>query len=97
MGDEYIKRRDVLIKLEIAYDMARLDQKLPISDLQPEVNLIKAVDVQPIKHGRWLGDEVIQCSNCNFTLNGASFGRIVHKYFDYCPNCGARMDGEYNE
>ena len=52
MGDEYIKRGDVLIKLEIAYDMARLDQKLPISDLQHEVNLIKAADVQPID--RWI-------------------------------------------
>lgn len=50
MGDEYIKRRDVLIKLEIAYDMVRADQKLPISDLQHEVNLIKATDVQPVSH-----------------------------------------------
>ena len=55
---------------------------------------IPAADVQPVKYGRWIGEEVIQCSNCNFTLNGTSYGRIVHKYFSYCPKCGANMRGD---
>lgn len=54
----------------------------------------KAADVQPVRRGKWIGDEVIQCSICNFTLNGNAFKRIVRKYFKYCPNCGARMDGD---
>lgn len=53
-----------------------------------------AADVQPERRGKWIGDEVIQCSICNFTLNGNAFERIVRKYFKYCPNCGARMDGD---
>lgn len=99
MGDEYIKRIDVLIKLEIAYDMARLDQKLPISDLQHEVNLIKAADVQPVKRGRWFhinNDGFIYCSECNNEAYwDTDYGQQL---FDYCPYCGAKMikDGEQN-
>jgi hypothetical protein len=62
-----------------------------------ELKELKAADVQPVKHGRWIGNEVIQCSNCNFTMNGNAYGKLVYKYFKYCPNCGERMDGEQNE
>ena len=43
--------------------------------------------VDHVKHGRWMGTV---CSAC-----GESFS----EYYDcnYCPNCGARMDGETNE
>lgn len=61
------------------------------------INNEPAADVQPIKHGRWIGNEVIQCSNCNFTMNGNAYGKLVYKCFKYCPNCGARMDGEQND
>lgn len=54
---------------------------------------IELSDAQPVRRGRWIGDEVIQCSICNFTLNGNAYERIVRKYFKYCPYCGARMDG----
>lgn len=100
MGDVYIKRKDVLIKLEIAYDMARVDQKLPISDLQHEVNLIKAADVQPIRRGRWeneyLDDDVwwADCTNCKNDTH-SRFGRV--SVYAYCPNCGAKMDAEPDE
>lgn len=60
------------------------------------IDQIKPADVQPVRRGKWIGDEVIQCSICTFTLNGNAFERIVRKYFKYCPNCGARMDGDTN-
>lgn len=95
MGDEYIKRRDVLIKLEIAYDMARLDQKLPISDLQHEVNLIKAADVQPVHCGQWeyyknngIIDTYI-CTNCENKVEMAI--DVEPSSYCYCPKCGALM------
>ena len=45
------------------------------------------IESDPVKHGRWMGTV---CSAC-----GESFS----EYYDcnYCPNCGARMDGETNE
>lgn len=47
---------------------------------------IPAADVQPVVHGRWKWSEGGQCSECGF--HNSNFG------YNYCPNCGARMDGE---
>ncbi len=48
------------------------------------------VDAVPVKHGKWTVTPVyIKCSEC-----GESFMLIPQ---NYCPNCGARMDGERKE
>ncbi len=56
------------------------------------INEVKAVDVQPIKHGKWDG---YICSECNVCADYFISGDF---YFDekpnFCPNCGARMDGD---
>ena len=55
----------------------------------------KAADVAPVQHGEWVvcgdGDNVPwMCSHCGKTT--------AHKYKvmygKYCPNCGAKMDGD---
>ena len=58
-----------------------------------EVKSFPAADVAPVVHGRWgpmYWDEaedgfVRDCSACNNPHRELSL---------YCPNCGARMDGE---
>ena len=55
----------------------------------------KAVDVAPVRHGRWVEhkhfhhdhyiDSTYECSECNVEEPLTS---------DYCPNCGAKMDLE---
>lgn len=68
-------------------------------------NLIEnapAVDVAPIVHGRWIDDRTdIMCNVCNArykdeivfmidaSVNGKRYDRMK-----YCPNCGAKMDGD---
>lgn len=53
---------------------------------------IPAADVVPVRHGRWLiktvrGDKRTVCSECLIETGTC--------YEDnYCPNCGARMDGD---
>ena len=52
-----------------------------------------AVDAEPVKHGRWVHDinNLYGCSEC--------LGRetMSHKKLKpYCPNCGAKMDGDAN-
>lgn len=46
----------------------------------------------PEKHGRWVPDEARElhwhCSECEFVEG------VVHRFHRYCPNCGARMDGD---
>ena len=54
---------------------------------------IPSADVQPVKHGRWiprilpLNKAGNECSACLAISVGA-----MKPY--YCPNCGAKMDGE---
>ena len=51
-----------------------------------------AVDVAPVRHGRWEeasdGDGIV-CPFCR-----TDFCTIIYdtEYFNYCPNCGAKMD-----
>ena len=67
------------------------------------IGKIPAADVVPVVHGRWknlLGDcrgysTTFECSNCE-TLSTTSWA-MKECEFEYCPNCGARMDGDGND
>lgn len=62
------------------------------------IRLIKAQPRQEPKRGRWIEStepsakpigEIYVCSNCyNFEAWGET------ELYNYCPNCGARMEGE---
>ena len=53
----------------------------------------KAADVAPVVHARWISKNhhgyewVFVCSNCGY-IDGYPF----NDRFNYCPNCGAKMD-----
>lgn len=51
-----------------------------------------AADVAPVVHAEWryVGSNW-ECSNCLFPVYSKS------KFYRYCPQCGARMDGGESE
>ena len=59
-----------------------------------QLEAIPAADVVPLVHARWenYSSITIKCSRC---------GHVIHdwRYSEckYCPNCGAKMDGEREE
>lgn len=69
-------------------------QRVALSDCE-----IVPTDVSEVKHSEWKCSSVsmktrnIMCRLCRRTET-ISNGR---NNFDYCPNCGARMDGDWNE
>lgn len=70
----------------------RLNNSLIIGWLIRIINEIPTADVAPVVHGRW-GVEVGMnwfkeriCPVCK--------KYIESNFWNYCPNCGARMDGE---
>lgn len=49
-----------------------------------------------VRHGRWKWEtrDIYRCTNCN---KRACFKEAIHRpVLDFCPNCGARMDGDGN-
>ena len=64
------------------------------------VGSIEAADVQPVKHGRWIANnkdnrgyaDCYTCTNCDDYVY--TFTLMKDCEFEYCPNCGARMDGD---
>lgn len=90
---DYIKRDDALdivahncVNGEITLNIYAIDG---IYEIPP-------ADVTLVKHGRWYKDDQdkllmrIRCSICNKAI-------YSENHFAYCPNCGARMDGENDE
>ena len=62
---------------------------LGIKLMLEELQNAPTVDAEPVKHGHWE-----DCSNgwmCSVCF------RDVSKDYEYCPNCGAKMDGERKE
>ena len=54
------------------------------------------VDVAPVRHGRWVDAYPDIETNPMFMYGICSeceFEQGISKYLNYCPNCGAKMDG----
>lgn len=60
-----------------------------------EVNPVLPADVAPVVHGQWKTNsdrpDTLICSICK-----CGFDMWKHDPHNYCPNCGARMDGDDN-
>ena len=91
---EYIDKEQVI---EWFRPYGHMDKGIPYYGLVTDVREMKVADVAPVKHGRWEWNakglypkplcskchyEPYRRSNCNSDLP------------NYCPNCGARMDGD---
>lgn len=87
---EYIERNKLLHKIRWASDpedCVMIAKRMPASD------------VVPVRHGNWddsgryrfeNGDLAIRCTGCGCSLREDEFEKFV---WNYCPVCGAKMDG----
>lgn len=65
-----------------------------LCDVIDEIKNTTAVDAAPVVHARLIkyepdmhGTEPVECNACNYL-----FARLYPQ--NYCPNCGAKLDGE---
>jgi len=65
------------------------------------INELPAADVQEVRHGEWyvIEYEYLNCSVCGESMytgcNSTKEAELLkHHWKNYCPNCGARMDGK---
>ena len=87
---EYIDRNALIehMKKDPLFDLV---EQYGVTDV---IESFPAADVQPVMHGKWVQIKLLQdgykakeCSACK-----ATFWDLYR--WNYCPNCGAKMDGE---
>ena len=99
---EYIKRdafiawlkriplKDLSDGLGLCRIIMEEDFKRAIRELPGEM----IVDVAPVVHGRWIADGDGYHWTYNCSICAWKDGYPFNERHNYCPNCGARMDGE---
>jgi hypothetical protein len=68
-----------------------------ISKIKDVVNKMPTVDADPVRHGSWDAglnidnEPLFTCSVCKRSFCGPE--DYIEEIINYCPNCGAKMDG----
>ena len=98
---KYINREELVewlkrIPLKDLSDGLGLCRVIMEEDFKRAIRTIPAgtiIDVAPVRHGRWIAshDEFCACSICKYPVY-AGWNQT-----NYCPNCGAMMDGGDND
>ena len=73
-----------------------------VTSLAAAISQTPAADVVEVRHGRWLTTDAyphhLYCSVCYKTYaKNAKWVNELDLPTNYCPNCGALMDGKENE
>ena len=93
---EYIKRTDA-VKIAEKYGLANgsvLGRHTGLADcIARDISELPAADVAEVVHGKWEWDteDIYRCSNCAEKSHVKEV--MGHPEWDYCPSCGAKMDG----
>lgn len=94
---KYIEREaaiDAIMKVYVR--TAGYKTRERVFEAKEAVHRLPVADVAPVVHGRFVHDgqlyvggiDWFHCSSCGRLVAGAE------ERFDYCPWCGARMDGD---
>ena len=68
-----------------------------------EIEEAPTIEAEPVRHGRWesylspvclSGDLYYRCSICNVS---DPWQMTTRGHPSYCPNCGAKMDGDSHD
>lgn len=82
-----VKQEDYFIERSAAYEADRIKAELDSFFKY----LASRPTIDPVKHGKWgasdIPDSILsKCSVCGFSCGAYTF--------NYCPDCGSRMDGD---
>ena len=90
MDGDLISRKALLEILNAKSDVAiATPAQMIYANVAKIVELLPAVDAEPVRHSKWVcrTPGVFSCGACL----GLAIGNLPTHY---CPECGARMDGD---
>ncbi|WP_283619431.1 hypothetical protein [Flavonifractor plautii] len=97
---EYITKAKVIEAIEkaIAPEITTIGDYETIGvftreSIEQIVSNLPAADVAPVRHGRWVNHFDYMMERSGFFVCD-SCKKMSREKYDYCPNCGARMDEE---
>lgn len=94
-----MKVNDKLIRAGDLFEAVRNDTSIrgsAFAAIRRHIDAAPAVEAKEVVHGQWYdpeddgGGTLWRCSQCGHPLK--TLGGYPN--FDYCPDCGAKMDGE---
>lgn len=94
---EYIDREELFrIEKLIDTDVLRASKVASTiyDQMMYDIEHISSADVAPVKHGKWVFDAESYEWNCSECHYWPIDGSCDEDRTNYCPNCGAKMDGE---
>lgn len=90
---EYIEREDLLELYRMDDPVLNENGHVPLPVIRQNIMDIPAADVAPVRHGRWIDGDPY-CPICRKDkFRGLDADIWADWQPDYCPNCGAKMDG----
>lgn len=91
---EYIKREAAVKAANEWVSEACMAPVMRVSRLFDKLQKVPAADVAPVVHGRWIEDhDYLKCPECGVMVKW-DFTFFDIGNWNYCPNCGAKMDIE---
>ncbi len=98
MTDDLISRQAVYEVLDSMLDDSldsKRNQLVSLDSIADEIAELPSVNPQEPKTGHWKRNETIALTYCS----ECGFGQRIDEYrtYNYCPNCGARMESEDKE
>lgn len=104
---DYIRRADALYAIQRQRGATRSPAQNRLLDLL-KVDIVRApaADVAEVVHGMWCGEgdgyadgeiviDVWYCSRCGHCIDDGTDDPAILP--NYCPDCGAKMDGGEND
>lgn len=95
---EYIEREaaiDAIMKVYVR--TAGYKARERVFEAEEAVHRLPVADVVPVVHGRWIEDhDYLKCPECSVMVK-RDFTFFDIGDWNYCPNCGAKMDLEGNK
>lgn len=55
-----------------------------------DIDEMPAIEAEPVRHGHWINQDAIAPGFSSCSVCGVWY--LTEEAFNYCPNCGAKMD-----